>query len=71
MRQVFANLLDNALKYAPEGGAVKLACAVENGRVVVRITDNGMGISPANSRAFGDGCTAGTRAGRNVDSGWD
>jgi signal transduction histidine kinase len=47
MRQVFANLLDNALKYTPEGGAVKLACAVENGRVVVRIADNGMGISPA------------------------
>jgi signal transduction histidine kinase len=47
MRQVFANLLDNALKYTLEGGAVKLACAVEDGRVVVRITDNGMGISPA------------------------
>jgi len=47
MRQVFANLLDNALKYTPEGGAVQVACAAEDGRVVVRITDNGPGISPA------------------------
>jgi signal transduction histidine kinase len=46
MRQAFANLLDNALKYTPEGGSVRLACAVESGRVAVRVRDNGMGIPP-------------------------
>jgi len=46
MRQVFANLLDNALKYTPEGGDVRLACAVESGRVIVRVRDTGMGIPP-------------------------
>jgi signal transduction histidine kinase len=45
MRQVFANLLDNALKYTPEGGAVRLTCGIEDGRAVVRITDTGIGIS--------------------------
>jgi signal transduction histidine kinase len=45
MRQVFANLLDNALKYTPEGGAVGLSCGIEDGRAVVRVSDTGMGIS--------------------------
>jgi signal transduction histidine kinase len=44
MRQAFANLLDNALKYTPDGGNVSLACAVESGRIIVRIRDTGMGI---------------------------
>jgi signal transduction histidine kinase len=46
MRQAFANLLDNALKYTPEGGSVRLSCAVELGRVTVRVRDTGMGIPP-------------------------
>jgi signal transduction histidine kinase len=45
MRQVFANLLDNALKYTPEGGRITISCRDEPGRVVVRFQDNGMGIS--------------------------
>jgi signal transduction histidine kinase len=44
MRQAFANLLDNALKYTPEGGNVHLICAVESGRVNMRVKDTGMGI---------------------------
>ena len=46
MRQVFANLLDNALKYTPDGGKVSLACAVESGGVIVRVRDSGVGIPP-------------------------
>ncbi|MBN8246715.1 MAG: HAMP domain-containing protein [Verrucomicrobia bacterium] len=46
MRQVFANLLDNALKYTPEGGRVTVSLAVENGAAVTRFADTGMGISP-------------------------
>jgi signal transduction histidine kinase len=46
MRQAFANLLDNALKYTPEGGNVRLSCAVESGRVTVRMRDTGIGIPP-------------------------
>ena len=47
MRQAFANLLDNALKYTPEDGNVRLSCATEGSRVIVRIRDTGMGVSPA------------------------
>ena len=45
MRQVFANLLDNALKYTPEGGTVRLSCAAHDGQVIAQIGDNGIGIS--------------------------
>jgi signal transduction histidine kinase len=44
MRQAFANLVDNALKYTPDDGAVRLSCAGESGRVTVRVSDTGMGI---------------------------
>ena len=46
VRQVFANLLDNALKYTPEGGEVWVSCEpVENGGVRAVVRDNGMGIA--------------------------
>jgi signal transduction histidine kinase len=45
MRQVFANLLDNALKYTAEGGSVRISCRTEAERVVVTFEDTGMGIS--------------------------
>lgn len=44
MRQVFANLLDNAIKYTPEGGTVTVRAKSEPGAVVVQFRDNGMGI---------------------------
>jgi signal transduction histidine kinase len=46
MRQVFANLLDNALKYTPAGGGVRLSCTMEPGQAIVRVNDTGMGIPP-------------------------
>jgi signal transduction histidine kinase len=46
MRQVFANLLDNAIKYTPEGGSVDVSCNEENGRAIARVRDTGIGIPP-------------------------
>lgn len=43
--QVWANLLDNAIKYGKEGGWVKIAGQVVGREVVVTFADNGMGIS--------------------------
>jgi len=47
LRQVFANLLDNAFKYTPEGGAVHLACSTDANRVTIRVRDTGIGIPAA------------------------
>jgi signal transduction histidine kinase len=44
MRQVFANLLDNALKYTPEEGRVVISLRQEPGFAIVTFQDNGMGI---------------------------
>jgi len=45
MRQVFANLLDNALKYTSDGGTVTVTCRVDESRVLVQFSDTGIGIS--------------------------
>jgi signal transduction histidine kinase len=47
MRQAFANLVDNAVKYTPNGGLVEIECDTKNDEVFVTIRDNGMGIPPA------------------------
>lgn len=43
--QVWANLLDNAIKYGEESGYVKINVTKEGEEAIVVISDNGMGIS--------------------------
>lgn len=47
IRQVFANLLDNAIKYSREAGTVVLRTRQDGGMAVVEFEDNGMGIPAA------------------------
>jgi signal transduction histidine kinase len=42
--QVVGNLLNNAAKYTDEGGHIRLAAAKEDGEVVIRVQDDGMGL---------------------------
>ncbi len=44
MRQVFGNLLDNAIKYTPEGGKVTISATVEPPWAVIRFRDTGIGV---------------------------
>jgi two-component system NtrC family sensor kinase len=46
LRQVIENLLDNAFKYTPPGGKIKVGVQVEQNQVILQIQDNGIGISP-------------------------
>ena len=46
IRQVVANLLDNALKYSRPGGRVDIATRQNGAGVELSVTDNGIGISP-------------------------
>ena len=46
LKQLFLNLIDNAIKYTSPGGQVYLALSKENGWATVQITDTGIGIPP-------------------------
>lgn len=50
LRRMVINLLDNAIKYTPEGGSISVKLWREDGRINLRVTDNGIGI-PAESAA--------------------
>nr|WP_308807707.1 ATP-binding protein [Pseudoduganella aquatica] len=43
--QVLSNLLSNAAKYTNRGGRIEVAARAEHGEAVIRISDNGIGIS--------------------------
>ena len=46
LRQVLVNLLDNAIKYSPDGGEVVVELEGGNGRVRLAVRDRGLGIPP-------------------------
>jgi PAS domain S-box-containing protein len=46
LAQVVSNLLNNAAKYTPPGGAIRLQVVREGGDAVLRVTDTGVGIAP-------------------------
>lgn len=47
LQQVVWNLLNNAVKFTPEGGRVTLALSQRDGHAVIDVADNGPGIEPA------------------------
>ncbi len=54
MREALDNLLSNAIKYSPVGGNIELLVSRENDTVIVRVRDEGAGLSPEDqSRIFG------------------
>ena len=46
--QMIGHLLDNAIAFTPEGGAIVLAARAEDGRVRLSVSDNGPGVAPEN-----------------------
>lgn len=44
LRQVFVNIIDNALKYTDEGGTVNVSAKEQNGFIYIIVADNGCGI---------------------------
>jgi len=53
LRQVLGNLIENAVKYSPEGGEVRVSAATGDGAVRIAVKDAGPGIPPdQQSRIF-------------------
>ena len=46
LRQVFVNIIDNALKYTESGGSITVSSREEDGFVQVTVSDTGCGIPP-------------------------
>ena len=47
LRQVLTNLVDNAVKYSPDGGSVRIGLTQSGNCIRFRIEDQGLGIPPA------------------------
>lgn len=48
LRETLGNLLDNAVKFSPEGGAVTLGVREREGAAAVYVADQGPGVAPEN-----------------------
>jgi cell cycle sensor histidine kinase DivJ len=53
-KQIVLNLLSNAIKFTERGGMVTVSASVEAGRLVVRVTDTGVGIAAHDLKRVGD-----------------
>ncbi|HMK09303.1 MAG TPA: ATP-binding protein, partial [Anaerolineales bacterium] len=47
LRQAVANLVDNAIKYTPPQGRVRISAAQSDGKQLFRVEDSGVGVAPA------------------------
>jgi signal transduction histidine kinase len=61
MRQVLANLLDNAIKYNAERGHVWIKAALQNQHVAISVRDDGCGINPEDRSRIWDRLHRGDR----------
>ena len=46
LEQMIVNLLTNAAKYTEDGGQIRLLCCREDGKVLIKVRDTGIGLSP-------------------------
>ncbi|HLZ05562.1 MAG TPA: PAS domain-containing sensor histidine kinase [Bradyrhizobium sp.] len=53
-KQIVLNLVSNAIKFTERGGTVTAAAHVEGSRLVLRISDTGVGIAPDDLKRIGD-----------------
>ena len=54
LRQILVNLLSNALKFTPRGGAIRVTCDSDDDRATIAVSDTGIGIPYAKQREVFD-----------------
>jgi cell cycle sensor histidine kinase DivJ len=53
-KQILLNIVSNAIKFTERGGTVSVAAAVESSRLILRVTDTGVGIGAEDLKRIGD-----------------
>lgn len=53
-KQILLNLVSNAIKFTERGGTVSVAAEADGARVILRVTDNGIGIAETDLKHLGD-----------------
>jgi signal transduction histidine kinase len=69
MREAISNLVDNAIKFTPAGGAVRIEARTVGGRPLVRVSDTGVGVPPQERARIFDRFYRGERSGKSPGHG--
>ncbi len=69
MREAVTNLVDNAIKFTPEGGAVRIEARVADGGPFLCVSDTGPGVPPQERERIFDRFYRGERSGKSPGHG--
>jgi signal transduction histidine kinase len=69
MREALSNLIDNAIKFTPAGGAVRIEARMVDGRPFALVSDTGVGIPPQERAKIFDRFYRGERSGQTPGHG--
>jgi signal transduction histidine kinase len=69
MREALSNLIDNAIKFTPAGGAVRIEARMAEGRPFAVVTDTGVGVPPRERAKIFDRFYRGERSGQTPGHG--
>jgi signal transduction histidine kinase len=69
MREALSNLIDNAIKFTPAGGAVRIEARMDEGRPFVLVSDTGVGVPPQERARIFDRFYRGERSGQSPGHG--
>lgn len=69
LRQVLINVLSNAKKYSPDGGAIEVTFPAQNGQFGVQIRDHGIGLTAAQLERIGERFWRADKSGKVSGSG--
>ena len=69
MREAVSNLVDNAIKFTPAGGKVRIEARTANGRPLVLVSDTGLGVPPQERTRIFDRFYRGEQSGNSPGHG--
>ena len=69
LREALANLIDNAIKFTPAGGAVRIEARMADGRPYLSVSDTGPGVPPEERERIFDRLYRGGRSGQSPGHG--